>query len=105
MKKLAAENETNILEYFKNEPATHPQYGCSLPTTTIFIYLYPNYWRQTEYGVDTGLIRYKQGLSRSEALKLVRELMRNDGYHLKKHRIVETDFTDVVIMGALMIQP
>ena len=71
----------------------------------VIAYLYPENWRVTEYGVDSGLTRYKSGMSREEAIKTVKELFTKNGFVLKEQKTREADYMGAVIVDALMIQP
>jgi hypothetical protein len=102
---MIKDTQMTMLEFFKKEPATHPQHGYTLPYTAVEVYLYPKHWRQTEYGVDTGMIRYNPGLTRAEAVRRIKKLMFDEGYTLKSHTTKEADYTGAAIMSALMIQP
>ena len=102
---MSKDTKMTILEFRKDEPATHPQLGCSLPHTDVIVYLYPEKWRVTEYGIDTGLKSYKPNLTRKDAIGVVKNLFLGDGFTLKRNKTMEADYTDVVLMDALMIQP
>ena len=102
---MSKDTKMTILEFRKDEPATHPQLGYSLPYTDVIVYLYPEKWRATEYGVDTGLKSYKPGMSRKEATAAVKSLFLEDGFTLKQNKTIEADYTSAVIADALMIQP
>ena len=102
---MSKDTKMTVLEFHKNEPATHPQLGCSLPYTDVIVYLYPEKWRVTEYGVDTGLKSYKSGMTRKEAIEAAKNLFLRDGFTLKWHKTTEADYTGAILMDALMIQP
>jgi|GEM_PF-4530923 len=102
---MSKDTKMTVLEFYKDEPATHPQLGCSLPYTDVIVYLYPEKWRVTEYGVDTGLKSYKPGMTRKESIVEAKKLFLDEGFTLKRHKTTEADYTGAIIMDALMIQP
>ena len=102
---MSKDTKMTVLEFRKEEPATHPQLGCSLPYTDVIVYLYPDKWRVTEYGVDTGLKSYKPDMTRKEAIEVTKNLFLGKGFTLKRHKTTEEDYTAAIIIDALMMQP
>jgi hypothetical protein len=99
------DTKMTTLFYRKKKPATHPQTGDTISYTDVIVYLYPNKWRSTEYGVDTGYQSYKNGMSRTQAIKAAKRTLIDDGFYLVEQKTKETDYTAFDIIDAVMIQP
>jgi hypothetical protein len=99
------DTKMTILAYRKKVPATHPQFGTTLPYTDVIVYLYPAMWRMTEFGVDTGYKAYKKGMTRTEAVKQAKRVLNNDGFRLKSEDTTDENHSAFGIIDSLMIQP
>lgn len=61
---------------------------------------------ESGYGVYTGLMKYRPGLKRPEAVSLIKEAMIADGFRLVDQHHIQDDSKDALeMMDALMIQP